>query len=50
MGKIIDIWEQDGKTCPVIATKEQGYGIQIIDFSIQSEDVTVEIKKGERFM
>ena len=50
VGKIIDIWEQDGKTCPVIATKEQGYGIQIIDFSIQSEDVTVEIKKGERFM
>ena len=49
-GKVADIWEQDGKTYPVISTKEQGYGIQIIDYSLQPEDINVEIKKGECFI
>lgn len=49
-GKITDIWEQDGKKYPVISSKEQGYGIQIIDYSLEPEYIKVEIKKGERFI
>jgi len=49
-GEVVDFWEQDGKIYPVISTKEQGYGIQIIDYSLQPKGADVQLKKGERFI
>lgn len=49
-GTVADVFEEYGNIYPVVATGEQGYGIEIVEYSLQPSDIDIKIKKLERFV
>lgn len=45
-GTIIDIWEKH----PVISVGRQGGAVILMDYSLETDDESIEMKKGERLM
>ncbi len=46
-GLIVNIMEKNEGKYPVVATGEQGYGLEIIDYSIQDEKIDIPMQKGK---
>lgn len=49
-GTIVDIVERNGIGYPIVAVAEQGYGVEVTDFSMQAEGMEIQLKKGKMFV